>query len=152
MQTVNFEMKRGIDMRTNDRYPEFTKAALNAPYRRIYQVFYRTKDMEKSEYFFVDIENKINVDPTKPIELHPERACCHVSIEDLCRRFRLLHKYLQNNPGMKFVIIDTRNSYNEREVMAIGENGKWKVRENYKRLLETFVVGSLPDITFVKAA
>ena len=136
-----------------DKYPEFTETALGAGWTRTYRVYYRAKGMEKSAYFHLSTKDHVNDDPTKPIVPRPDRARCHVGIEDLCKRFRLINEFLLNDQNLKVIIIDTRGAHYPREVMAVGENGKWKIRENYKALLERFLIGNLPNnITFVKAA
>lgn len=139
-------------MTMKDKYPEFTKKTLNATWDRDYMVFYRTKDMKRCGYFYMSSEENVNMDPTKPIVPRPDRVKSHFGIEDICRRFRLMDEFLRNDPNLKIFIIDTRNAGEHEVVMAVGENGKWKIRENYEGVLRTFLVGKLPDIKFMKAA
>ena len=136
-----------------DKYPDFTKNTIqfNNCFRT-FRILFRYGDMRRPKELIIYEKKNLNTDPA---ELPKEYYYPGYTIESefLFRHFALLNEWRKNFKDLKFTILDTRDCYVEPVVVAVGVNGKWKMRENYVGTFCKYVVGDIPrNMTLVKAA
>lgn len=133
-------------------FREFTKRLLNdKSSTRNFWIYYRYDDMENCEYFTVDLENQINVDPNKRIEKISNTAL-RFKIRDFQRWFRLMNQFISKRDDLKILIVDVNEFTREKNVVCVGRAGRWQARSYYEGALERALVGGLPKNMSLKYA
>lgn len=126
-----------------DKFPAFTKELMEEKNRcRFFWIYYRYDDMKKCVPLVVDMEKRINLDPTKRIE-KLQGIPVRLRFTEIRRWYRLLDEFIANDPTLKIMIVDVDEFQDEKVVMAVGKNGHWNARAQYMHALNSIIVGGV---------
>lgn len=130
-----------------DMYTAFTKELLeNCATCRYFWIYYRYDDMPECKPLVANPKSGFNTDPQKRIQ-DASGMPVRLYFEELRFWFRLLDKFIRNDPGLKIMIVDCEEISDRKTVMAVGKAGKWNVRAQYEPALRKVLVGGLPNNT-----